>query len=142
MDRYGKLFIKASVIYLGLGVFFGVHMSFADHGINELRFIHVHIMLLGFVAMIIFGVAYHILPRFNARPLPHPSWVPLHFWLSNAGLWGMCVMYALGGFYTDGPPRMLFGVFGLMEGTGIFLFIINIFHVLGEDPEIKAEPKR
>jgi hypothetical protein len=130
MDKYGKRFIKASIIYLGLGLLLGMHMGFADHAIDKLRFIHVHLMLLGFMAMMIFGVAYHILPRFNAKAMPYPALVPIHFWLSNISLWGMLGLYAAGAFYADGLPRALFGVFGSLEATAIFMFIINIWSVV------------
>ena len=109
-------------------------MAVADHALAQIRFIHVHIMLAGFMAMIIYGVGYHILPRFNANPMPYPALVPVHFWLANVALWGMCVMYALGGFYTTGPLRMLFGLFGAMEGVAIFIFIVNILGILREEP--------
>ncbi|MDH4184827.1 MAG: DUF1858 domain-containing protein [Nitrospinota bacterium] len=138
MDRLGKLFIKASLIYLGLGAFFGVHMAFADHGYAQIRFVHVHFMLIGFMAMMIFGVGYHILPRFNARPLPYPGLVSVHFWLANLGLVGMGGLYVAGAFFAGGAPRMLFGVFGLAEATGMAIFIVNIFSVLMEE---KAKPE-
>ncbi|MGK7345785.1 MAG: DUF1858 domain-containing protein [Candidatus Nitrospinota bacterium M3_3B_026] len=137
MDRYGKLFIKTSVIYLALGMLFGLHMSLADHNMGELRFIHVHVMLLGFMAMMIYGVAYHILPRFNARPVPYPSWIPAQYWLANIGLLGMIGVYALGGFWTTGPLRMIFGAFSAVEGVAILMFVINIFSVLRDEPAQK-----
>lgn len=134
MDRYGKLFIKTSVIYLALGMLLGLHMSLADHNLGEIRFIHVHVMLLGFMSMMIYGVAYHILPRFNAKPVPYPSWIPVQYWLANIGLWGMIGVYAIGGFWTTGPLRMTFGAFSALEGTAILMFVINIFSVLRDEP--------
>jgi len=138
MDKYTKLFIKASVLYLGLGVLFGLYMAATQVVWDEARFIHVHIMLLGFLAMMIYGVAYHILPRFNAVPLLYPSWVPIHFWLANIGLWGMCVSYAFGGPYSEGPVQVLFGIFGTVEAAAIFIFIINILSVLKSTPATPA----
>ncbi|MDH5509214.1 MAG: cbb3-type cytochrome c oxidase subunit I [Nitrospinota bacterium] len=138
MDKFGKLFVKASVIYLSLGALFGLHMAVADHGYTQLRFIHVHFMLIGFMAMMIFGVGYHILPRFNAKPLPYPALVPVHFWLANAGLMGMGALYVAGAFSETGAPRMLFGLFGLMEASGMFIFTANIYSVLTE--EKRPEP--
>ncbi len=140
MDKYGKKFIRVSLIYLGLGMLMGIHMSFADHAMAEIRFIHVHLMLIGFMAMFIYGVAYHILPRFNARQLPYPSMVPVHYWLANAGLVGLIVLYGFGAFYTSGAPRMLFGLFGLIEGVSILIFIVNMLSVLKDEPEIVEEP--
>lgn len=138
MDKYTKMFIKASVLYLGLGVLFGLYMAATQVVWDEARFIHVHIMLLGFLAMMIYGVAYHILPRFNAIPLLYPAWVPVHFWLANIGLWGMLITYAFGGPYSDGPIQVLFGVFSVLEGAAIFIFIINILSVLKTTPAVEA----
>ena len=133
MDKYGKSFVKASVVYLAFGALFGLHMAFADHGYTQLRFIHVHFMLIGFLGMMIFGVGYHILPRFNAKPLPYPSLVPVHYWLANAGLVGMGILYVLGAFFESGAPRIAFGLFGLVEATGMGIFVISIFSVLTEE---------
>ena len=38
------------------------------------RLAHTHLNLAGFVVMIIFGVAYHILPRFAGKPLHSEAW--------------------------------------------------------------------
>lgn len=133
MDRYTKLFIKASLIYLGLGVFLGTHLAIFDHGRVEIRFVHVHVMLLGFMAMLIYGVAYHILPRFNAKPVPYPGLIPVHFWLANIGIVGLSAFYILGGFWETGTPRVFFGLFGIMEAVAIAIFILNIFPVVMED---------
>ena len=68
MDWFVKAFLKASLAWLVAGVTIGVAM-----GIHPLwtlyRVAHMHIVLLGFVAMMIFGVAYHVIPRFTGYPL-------------------------------------------------------------------------
>jgi cytochrome c oxidase cbb3-type subunit 1 len=144
MDKYTKMFIRASVLYLGLGVLFGLYMAATQVVWDEARFIHVHVMLLGFLAMMIYGVAYHILPRFNAVPMLYPTWVPVHFWTANIGLWGMCITYAMGGPYSDGIITILFGAFSTLEGAAIFIFIINILSVLkttpAEEPVVPSKP--
>ena len=140
MDTYSRLFIKASVIYLAIGVLFGLHMAVADHAQQQLRFVHIHLLLLGFMAMMIYGVAYHILPRFNAKPVPYPILIPVHFWLSNIGLIGMSILFMLGAFWAEGGMRYLFGLFGLIEATAIFIFAFNMLIVLKEDKEETSEP--
>jgi nitric oxide reductase large subunit len=50
---------------------------------------HAHLMLLGFVAMMIFGVALHVLPRFTGRPLFSERLADAQFWLANLGLLAM-----------------------------------------------------
>ncbi len=140
MEKYPKLFIKCSLFYLGLGVLLGLHMAAADHNMNQIRFIHIHLLLLGFMAMMIYAVAYHILPRFNAVAIPYPKLVPVHFYLANIGLLGLVVLYATGAFWEEGGARYVFAFFGLLEVIGIFVFIINLFPVLSDPaPEEDAD---
>jgi hypothetical protein len=62
MDKYAKAFIKASLIYLGIGVILGVLMVMWPDTRSTLSRVHTHVNLLGFMAMMIYGVGYHILP--------------------------------------------------------------------------------
>ena len=50
------------------------------------RLAHVHMMLLGFVTMMIYGVAYHVLPRFSGHPLWSPRLAGWHCWSAQLGL--------------------------------------------------------
>ena len=73
MTWFVKAFLKSSLAWLALGVTFGVAM--AAHPVwTVYRLAHVHMLLLGFVAMMIFGVAYHVIPRFAGFPLHRPDW--------------------------------------------------------------------
>src|SRR5690606_25087308 len=47
---------------------------------------HAHIQVFGFVTMMIFGVALHILPRFQGRPLPSRLVAEAQWAAANAGL--------------------------------------------------------
>ena len=49
----------------------GTWMALAP-GATMYRPAHVHLNLLGFVSMVIFGVAYHVIPRFTGHPLHNP----------------------------------------------------------------------
>ena len=88
MDRYTKGFVVASLVYFFLAAMLGIWMGGAD-GATWVRFAHVHFNLLGFMSMMIYGVGYFILPRFNGRTLHWPSWIPIHFFIANIGLIGM-----------------------------------------------------
>ena len=88
MDRYTKGFVVASLVYFFLAAVLGIWMGGTDAA-GWVRFAHVHFNLLGFMSMMIYGVGYFILPRFNGRTLRWPSWVPIHFFLANIGLIGM-----------------------------------------------------
>lgn len=126
MDKYAKGFIKASLIYLVIGTLMGlVMLLFPDHRYALVR-VHVHILLLGFMAMMIYGVGYHILPRFMGRPVYSHRLGHVQVWLANITLVGLSVSWILqtswGGIWGD-----LAVVFGLGQGVSIFLFVINLW---------------
>lgn len=68
MRGYVKYFIIASISYFVLGTFLGM-LSFFNPWFLSLKTVHLHLNLLGFMSMMIFGVLYHVLPRFSGRPL-------------------------------------------------------------------------
>ena len=94
MDRYMKLFVVMSIVYFFVGSFLGFLMT-TDAASEAVRFAHIHFNLLGFMSMMIFGVGYFILPRFNARTLKWPGLVPAHFWLANITLVSMVVFFSV-----------------------------------------------
>ena len=130
MDRYPRLFILAAIGYLLTGVVLGVGFTAGELNPATLRFVHIHLNLLGFMAMFIFGVAYHILPRFNAAPVKHPGLIGMHFWFVNAGLVGMALAAIAGGVYGTGLPHAAFLAGSILETLGIFIFAFNLIPVL------------
>ena len=130
MEIYAKRFTKASLIYLGIGVLLGISMAVCPEGIARLRFVHVHLNLLGFMTMMVASVAYHVLPRFNSNPLPWPGGVRYHFYLHNIGLAGMIACHLLGGVWTGGAIHAALVLFALLTGAGIFIMIYNLYGVL------------
>ena len=132
MEKYPKLFIKASVFYLVLGTLMGVLMGTQLITSAGFRFVHIHVNLIGFMAMFIFGVAYHILPRFNGRPVRYPDWIPVQYYLMNIGLVGLLTFYMLGGLWEAGMKSILLGFFSVVTGISVIMFAINIVSVLTE----------
>lgn len=130
MEKYAKLFTKASLIYLVLGVIIAVAMAVNPVLGPRLRFVHIHFNLLGFMTMFMAGVAYHVLPRFNARPVPWPDGVKYHFILHNVGLIGMCAAQVAGGLTDDGLPHILFVLFSFIGAAGLFIMVGNLYMVL------------
>jgi hybrid cluster-associated redox disulfide protein len=118
MDRYTKSFIVASLLYFALASVLGMWMGLTAVP-SWARFAHVHLNLLGFMAMMIYGVGYFVLPRFNARELRWPAWVPIHFWGANLGLVGMVVTY-------PEIPSAGFVLFAGLSVASVFLFAVNL----------------
>ena len=138
MDRFVKNFIAMSMVYLALASVVGV-MMLSRPAYLEFRFVHSHLMLLGWVSMMIYGVGYHILPKFAGRFIASRALGEAQFWLSNAGLVGMLLFYFLlqrdpgNGLYTA-----LTASFGGMEAVSILLFFYNIMiTVFGKEKPAK-----
>ncbi|HUF49370.1 MAG TPA: hypothetical protein VMN60_00965, partial [Longimicrobiales bacterium] len=68
MEPFVRRFIRSSLVWLGAGVLLGLWLS-VDPAAVIYRPAHMHANLLGFVSMMIFGVAYHVLPRFTGNAL-------------------------------------------------------------------------
>lgn len=118
MDRYTKAFVLAALVYFLLAAVLGVWMGAAGTA-DWVRFAHVHFNLLGFMTMMIYGVGYFILPRFNGRTLRWPSWVPLHFWAANLGLIGMVAT-------APERPSAGFALFAALSVVSAAMFVVNL----------------
>ncbi|MBF0553170.1 MAG: cbb3-type cytochrome c oxidase subunit I [Nitrospirae bacterium] len=138
MDSYVKNFITASVVYLGISSLFGI-MMMASPAHLTLKFVHSHLMLLGWVTMMIYGVGYHVLPRFAGRVIKSRKAAEAQFWLANIGLIGMVICYTISTYSAqDGGLRMVGAAFGVMEVASIMLFVYNMLATLVPKPEHPA----
>lgn len=130
MDKYAKAFVKASLVYLGLGVITGIIMAAHPDVRFTLTRVHTHMNLLGFMAMMVYGVGYHILPRFMGRPVYSHRLGNVQVWLANISLVGLSIAWilevSLGGIW-----HTLAILFGFGQGISIFLFIFNLWKSMG-----------
>ena len=124
MARYSAAFVWAALAYFTVGILMGAAMAVEPSLMGTLRVAHVHVNLLGWVSMFIFGVAYHVLPRFTGQPLHSPRLADLHVVLANAGLIGLVLGFTLWG---AGPVVALFG--GVEAVSGL-LFVYNVARTL------------
>jgi cbb3-type cytochrome oxidase subunit 1 len=128
VDWFSKAFIKASVAWLALGVTLGVAMAMHPAWVIY-RPAHLHMNLLGFVAMMIFGVAYHVLPRFTGHPLHSRRLAAAHWWIANLGL----VLFAAGFMLAPHGRRfgaMLIAAGGTLSALGAYSFVYNVWRTL------------
>lgn len=84
-DRWATFFTQASVIYYVLGCTMGGYMAHDPAKWGYLK-AHFHINLLGWVTMMIYGVAYHLFPRFSGSAVRYKNLVKYSFFVANAGL--------------------------------------------------------
>jgi hypothetical protein len=112
-------FIYTAVAFFVVGVSLGMYM-----GANkDFRFTHVHahINLLGWVALGLAGLLYHVHPHLQKSWLAHA-----HYWLHSIGL-----IVFMGGFaYGTITGEFAFipvAIGSSMVAWGVLLFAINVF---------------
>jgi len=109
-------FFASGVIYVTLGMFFGIWMSAAhDH---TLAGAHAHLNLVGWVTMALFGVYYHLVPGAAQGTLPK-----VHFLLATVGVWFMVPGIALAILGETQMP-VIIGSFATVGSMLIFLYIV------------------
>jgi cytochrome c oxidase cbb3-type subunit 1 len=135
MDRYAKLFVRASLIYLAIGVVLGVMMVTREDWVVLFGRAHTHVNLVGFVTFMIFGVGYHILPRFTGRPLHSPRLADIHIWLANIGLVGMSIFWILDAGLNGDTFQVLAALSSIVLAISMAIFIYNMWKSLIPIPE-------
>lgn len=126
VDRWASYFTQAATFYFVIGCTLGGYMAISPSGWSYLR-IHFHINLLGWVTMMIYGVAYHIFPRFSGQEVRMASYVRTNFVVANLGL----VLMAIAMIYDEESSGTHLSAYttafaGVLEGAGGVLFVYNI----------------
>ncbi|MCC7052380.1 MAG: cbb3-type cytochrome c oxidase subunit I [Gemmatimonadaceae bacterium] len=130
MDGFVKAFLKASLAWLVAGTTGGIAMAMVPAWTVH-RPAHAHSVVLGFVAMMIYGVAYHVIPRFAGAPLPSRTAPIWHWWLSNAGL-----LLMVSGFITRASAHssaaasagsIMLASGGTLAAAGAWVFAVSIW---------------
>ena len=136
MSKYSRLFAIASLGYLLLSGCLGLVMAYSPLLRGMMRFSHVHAMLIGWISMMIFGLAYHVVPRFAGSPLISDFWQKWHFWCANIALIGMVITPVLQITQPQYNPvwYVLFFVFGSLQFIGILIFVGTMLNALKVKP--------
>ncbi|MFD2443320.1 cytochrome-c oxidase [Bacillus sp. CGMCC 1.16607] len=115
----GVRLIKISVVYFAIGILLGYYMSISHS--YALKPVHVHINLLGWTALTLAGIIYHLFPTISKNRLG--TW---HFWLHNIGLPIMMISLAI--LVTTGNESVLPGVAtgATITVLGVLLFVWNV----------------
>ncbi len=120
MHPRNRLFILAALAYGLLGGALGlVWLAYPGLVPGNVPRIHAHLMLLGFVTMMIYGVGLHVLPRFSGRALFSERLGHAQFLLANLGL-----LLMVAGWLVLHNPTVAAG--GLMAWAAMALFAFNI----------------
>jgi cbb3-type cytochrome oxidase subunit 1 len=115
-----RWFITAALAYALLGGLLGlawlaVPSAMPAYGLRA----HAHLMLLGFVGMMIFGIGLHVLPRFTGRALFSERLADAQFALVNLGLPAMVIGWLAG-------ARVAVNAGGALSWAGLVLFAVNV----------------
>jgi cbb3-type cytochrome oxidase subunit 1 len=138
MDASVRWFLRSAALWLVLGLLLGIWMGADPSRIPLLRTAHLHALLPGFVLSMIFGVGYHVIPRFAGRALPWPGGARIHVVLANLG-----VALLVAGFALRGPWSPIGGVLlplgGLLFVAGALVFVHAVWTLTGA-PEWQKGP--
>jgi hypothetical protein len=121
LSRLCRRFIRVAFVYLVLGLVLGVGML--AFGNDNFQFVHVHMLLIGFVLFLIYGIGYKLIPTmfFGLPKVENIGWAEAQFWLANVGLVGM-----LAGAVMPvglGLDRIAL-LFGMVEAAAGVLFVV------------------
>jgi cbb3-type cytochrome oxidase subunit 1 len=120
-----------SVIYFALGAFMGISMVLWPEEAGYYTTVHVHFNLLGFMSMMIYGVGYHILPKFSGRQIYSPLLVRVQFWVANAGMFGMAAAWSFimrDSYLPLFNPLLVISAF--LSLAAVILFSVNILKTI------------
>ena len=132
MEWFVKAFLKSSLSWLALGVTLGVAMAAHPLWIVY-RPAHMHMVVLGFVTMMIFGVAYHVIPRFAGFPLYSRRAAGWHWWISNAGLSMMVTGFAMRPSASAVATPVL-AIGGSFAAIGAYTFVYILWRTIDGPP--------
>lgn len=124
-NRISKMFILASMAYFFIGSALGFLML--ARVVAMPSFVHAHLNLYGWVAMLIFGVGYKLIPTSYANKPALYSYklANVQFWLANIGLVGTLLFWQIA-FYGYPAVYALSIAFGASLFLSVVLFLINI----------------
>ena len=128
MEWFVRAFLKASLAWLVLGVSLGAAMG-AHPAWIMYRPAHVHIVQLGFVTMMIYGVAYHVVPRFAGFPLHNRRAAGVHWALANAGL-ALMVYGFIARVGRPGTGAVVLVIGGTLSALGAYIFAYVIWRTV------------
>ena len=120
MHKRNRLFVTLSLIYALIGGLLAIAWLYKPGLIpGDIPQLHGHIMLMGFIAMMIYGVGLHVLPRFSGHPLFSERMANWQLYVCNAGLWLLSAGWL-------GSPKILLTIGGVISWVGMGMFAINI----------------
>jgi cbb3-type cytochrome oxidase subunit 1 len=136
VEPFVSRFLRASLLWLLVGTLIGaamaIHPPWAAY-----RPAHLHSLLLGFVMMMIAGVAYHVIPRFAVATLHSPRLAKAHLIVANLGLTLMVAGF-LGRPHGHALAPLCLATGGVLSLLGAWAFAWNLWRTLNRAIPIPA----
>jgi len=128
-----RRYIKTSFVFLIAGVLLGSYVTLGEFllGRYPSRLVitaHVHLLLVGFMLMIVMGVATWMFPR-PARDDPRyrPELAEAVYWVMTVATSVRALAELLAGHTDSIALRVVVALGGLGQAAGVLLFVVNMW---------------
>lgn len=143
MNNLALRFVRAAVVYFVFGMLLGMLLVFWPKWPGVVRSIHVHVILSGWVAMVVYAASYTLLPKLTGNPLYSQKLAELHFWFSNGSLVAMSVFWMLVAFQDPGTLMYafiyaLFAIASVLAVVAGIMFAVNMAMTMKDSAEDDA----
>jgi hypothetical protein len=115
--------VKAAFVALAAGILLGAAFALNRALGAQLRPLHAELNLWGWTTLLIYGMGYHMLPRFCGRPLRRVRLADLQSWLAIGGVAAASLGWLLG-LPTPPAGRALLVAGGLAQLAAALIFAL------------------
>jgi cbb3-type cytochrome oxidase subunit 1 len=126
MSTYTIRCIRFALLYLTIGIVLGATMAFDRSLGTDLRPLHVELNVWGWLSVLVYGLAHHMLPLFAGAQGLSRRLTDLQTWAAIAGVGVVVVglMTALAGWSDVGGAITAFGVVLQLVAALLFAFLV------------------
>ena len=128
-----RRYIKTSFAFLITGVILGTYVSVSQYvlGVHPSRLFitaHVHLLLVGFMLMIVMGVATWMFPRPARDDLRYrPELAEAVYWLMTVATSVRALGEMLAAHADSTALRVMIALGGVGQAAGVLLFVVNMW---------------
>jgi heme/copper-type cytochrome/quinol oxidase subunit 1 len=128
-----RRYIKTSFAFMIAGVLLGSYVSVGQFlaGAYPPRLVitaHAHLLLVGFMIMIVMGVATWMFPRPAREDRRYrPELAETVYWLMTVATCVRAIAEMLGGYSDSTALRVMIALGGLGQAGGVLLFVVNMW---------------
>lgn len=126
MSTYTVRCIRFALLYLTIGIVLGATMAFDRSLGTDLRPLHVELNVWGWLSILVYGLAHHMLPFFAGTQVLSRRLTDLQTWAAIAGV-GLVVVglvTALAGWANVGDAMTVLGVVLQLVAALLFAFLV------------------